>query len=78
MFNFEKIIFTGKIIKPLPFVNNNDNKDINPKFEAMLKEWFYYFSKGENVMNMQEAFSHLFHLARRISRSEITESLREE
>ena len=51
-FEFEKIIFTGKIIEPLPFVINS-NKEINQKFESMLNEWFNHFSKGKKVMNFE-------------------------
>ena len=55
-FNFETIIFSGKIIKSLPFEINNA---INEEFKSMLNEWFLYFSKGKNKMNYEDLINYL-------------------
>ena len=49
--NSSKIIFTGDKIERQPLVKLNR---LNNKFEKMLKEWFNYFSNGNEIMDKDD------------------------
>jgi len=50
--NSEKIIFVGNEIISLPFFEKN--KEMNPKFKAMLGDWFKYFSNDKEKMDYSD------------------------
>ena len=47
IFSSNKLIFTGEKIKKQPLVVYGQ---MNQKFEKMIKQWFYYFSNGNEIM----------------------------
>ena len=49
-----KFIFTGDKLKKEQFFKMNN---LNPKFETMIKEWFYNFSNGNEIMEKDSAIN---------------------
>jgi hypothetical protein len=55
--NSYKIIYTGDKIERLSLLKMNNR--LNPKFEAMLKEWFNFFSNGNDIMDKDNIMSYI-------------------
>jgi hypothetical protein len=56
--NSYKIIYTGDKIERQPLLRMNNNR-LNAKFEAMLKEWFNFFSNGNDIMDKDNIMSYI-------------------
>ena len=55
-----KFIFKGEKKESKPFIIGMHN--LNPKFETMIKEWFYNFSKGSEIMEKDSALNYVSYI----------------
>ena len=54
-----RFIFSGEKIEKEFFKWNNQ---INPEFEKMIKEWFYFFSKGNELMDKDSIMNYISYI----------------
>ena len=59
LFSSSKFIFSGEKIEKESFIKISR---INPKFENMIKEWFNYFSNGNQIMDKDNIINYISYI----------------